>query len=314
MKKFACYVMTVSMLLGTAAVHADDPTGMYMLKPDPLGKVLTAADGRTVFRYMTKKPEQSNLTANSVCCLYPLYTPSGVRVIDFAPDDHKHHRGVFLAWHAMELGKRADFWGWGAWAPTENRVVTNRQVRLAETSQTEATVKVNNDWMLEGESVIDDEVIISVKEVDKAFVVDLVFTLTPQVDGKIDQTAFGGFCVKARKDGKARLLDSQGEVDRPKPHHLKPETNWPAAAWYDYEIALDEGKTVGVAVIDHPSNPPATWHNLTSISMLNPCIAAPGEVKLTKGEPLVLRYRVVAHDGPADIGSLSRLATEFRGK
>ena len=82
--------------------------------------------GRAVFRYMTKKPAETNLTANSVCCLYPVYTPSGEAAVDFAPGDHRHHRGVFLAWHATKGKKPADFWGWGEFAPTENRVIENR--------------------------------------------------------------------------------------------------------------------------------------------------------------------------------------------
>jgi len=45
--------------------------------------------------------------------------------------------------------------------------------------------------------------------------------------------------------------------------------------------------------------------------MLNPCIVAPGEVKLQGGKPLVLRYRVVAHDGATPTELLNRLAKEW---
>ena len=49
--------------------------------------------------------------------------PSGERAVDFAPGDHRHHRGVFLAWHATEGQKPADFWGWGKFTPTDGRVI-----------------------------------------------------------------------------------------------------------------------------------------------------------------------------------------------
>ena len=79
-------------------------------------------------------------------------------------------------------------------------------------------------------------------------------------------------------------------------------------------IALEGGKTIGVAVVDHPNNPPSTWHNLLPIAMVNPCIVAPGAVELKKATPLVLRYRVVVHDGAEPTELLNRLADEFRGK
>jgi hypothetical protein len=45
--------------------------------------------------------------------------------------------------------------------------------------------------------------------------------------------------------------------------------------------------------------------------MLNPCIVAPAEVKLKANQPLVLRYRVVAHDGAVPTEALKKLATEW---
>jgi hypothetical protein len=99
----------------------------------------------------------------------------------------------------------------------------------------------------------------------------------------------------------------------PAPHHLKPETDWPAAAWYDYTIALENGKTIGATVVDHPGNPATVWHNLEPIAMVNPCIVAPGPVAVKAGQTLRLRYRLVVHDGPAPVPLLQKLSNEFRG-
>ena len=94
----------------------------------------------------------------------------------------------------------------------------------------------------------------------------------------------------------------------PNPSHVKPESDWPAAPWYGYTLRLDDGKVAGVAVIDHPQNPRSFWHNHRDVRMLNPCIVAPAAVKLNANEPLVLRYRVVAHDGETPASELGRLA------
>ena len=59
------------------------------------------------------------------------------------------------------------------------------------------------------------------------------------------------------------------------------------------------------------SNPKSLWHNHVGIRMINPCIVAPGAVTLKAKEPLVLRYRVVAHDGAADVALLDKLAKEW---
>jgi hypothetical protein len=69
---------------------------------------------------------------------------------------------------------------------------------------------------------------------------------------------------------------------------------------------------IGVAVLDHPANPPATWHNLAPIAMVNPCIVAPGAVQVNKGQTLQLRYRLVVHDGPTPVKLLKRLTDEQR--
>ncbi|MFV2065397.1 MAG: DUF6807 family protein [Pirellulales bacterium] len=292
-----------------AAAERGDP---FTLTPDAHGMVLKTPDGRVVFSYMTQKPAPTNLTANSVCCLYPVNTPSGVRAVDFAPGDHRHHRGVFLAWHAMQCGaKRADFWGWGEMAPTTDRVIRNRDVKLVEADAKHARLAIRNDWIVEGETAIEEALAIEVKEQDGHFVIDMLFELTPQVDVTLDRTAFGGFCVKGRKGTKAAYTDSDGEVKLPKPHYLKPESDWPVRPWYDYTVALNGGKIVGVTVIDHPKNPPSTWHNLEPIAMVNPCIVAEGPVTLTANGTLPLRYRLLIHDGPAPKALIERLAAEF---
>jgi len=101
-------------------------------------------------------------------------------------------------------------------------------------------------------------------------------------------------------------------VTLPDPHYSVPELNWPAADWYDYTIRLNDGKTIGAAVIDHPGNPTSTWHNPRYVWMVNPCIVAQGPVTLKKNQVLDLRYRLVVHDGPAPVELLKDLSSTWR--
>jgi hypothetical protein len=301
------------MFLAVATVTAEDAPP-YRVVPDECGLVLQTPDGRTVFRYMTKRPTDTKLTANSVCCLYPVKTPAGEDAVEFAPSDHPHHRGVFLAWHAMDGATAADFWGWGEWAPTKDRVITNRSLKLVKSDAHQALLEARNDWVAEGHTLIAETTTIAAGEQAGAYVIDFDFLLLPKADITLKQTAFSGFCVKARKDGKPCYRGPQGEIRRPQPNHLKPESDWPAADWYDHTIELNSGRTIGIAVVDHPRNPPSMWHNLERIAMINPCIVAPGAVSLKADNPLRLRYRLIVHDGPMPTELLQQLAKAWRSQ
>jgi len=310
---------------------ADDTGSIFTLAPDPYGVVLKAPDGRAVFRYMTVKPEKTNLAANSVCCFHPLNTPSGERVTDLAPGDHHHHRGVFLAWHTTEFReeadfsafgptgpthgwniRRGDFWGWGQYAPTEGVVITNRDVKLAKADGEHAEMVIQNAWMIRDVTMMDEITSVEAREQNGVYVVDLDYRLIPNFDLVLNETAFGGFCVRARNDGESYYATAAGRVDLPDPHYSAPELNWPAADWYDYTIQLESGKTVGVAVLDHPVNPPSTWHNPRYVWMINPCIVAKGPVTVKAARVFVLRYRLVVHDGPTPVELLESLSKEWR--
>lgn len=307
------FFLVAAVVIAVVPVSADE-RGPFTLVADEHGMILKTPDGRTVFRYMTKRPTPTELTANSVCCLYPLKTPSGEDTVDFAPSDHRHHRGAFLTWHNLQGKKAADFWGWGQFAPTKDRVIQNRGVKLVRTDAKCAEVSVQNDWIAEGDVLIAEDLAIKAREAKHAFVVDLDDRFTPTGDVTLGQSAFGGLCIKARKGGKAAYSDPKGEVTLASPHHLKPETDWPAAAWYDYTTRLDGGKTLGVAVLDHPGNPPTAWHNVAAIAMVNPCIVAAGPVTIKQGQSLRLRYRLVVHDGPPPTDLLQELVQEWRGR
>lgn len=309
----ALVLLVSACLLAPSATSAPaaDQNGVYALVPDELGLVLKTPQGQTMFRYMNKRPQDTKLTANSVCCLFPVKTPAGEDVVEFAPSDHPHHRGVFLAWHAIGGAIPADFWGWGQFAPTKDRAITNRSLKTVAADARHAELEARNDWVAEGTTLIEETTTIGARQEQGVNVIDFDFRLLPKCDLTLQQTAFSGFCVKSRKEGRAVYTSPQGKVTLPAPHHLKPETDWPAAAWYDYTVALDSGKTIGAAVVDHPGNPPSAWHNLQPIAMVNPCIVAPGPVTLKAGQPLRLRYRLVTHDGPAPAECLKKLADEF---
>lgn len=278
------------------------------------GAIVVKSPTHEVLRYQLERPPESRLSVESACYVHPLATPKGVVLTDVAPEDHRHHRGLFLAWVEMHGSKDADFWGWGKYAPKDNRrIVTKNPMPEPGAGKPQRTVHfgVKNEWLADGDVLLAEDLQVAVREVLPANVVDLAYTLTPAADLTLAQWAFSGFCVRMRKDGKIAASGPDGEVKRADPKHTEPKSDWPDAPWYDFTVTFDDGSVAGAAVINHPKNPPTLWHNHRGIRMLNPCIVAPGAVTLKAKEPLALLYRVVAHDGPASVETLNRLAKEF---
>jgi Family of unknown function (DUF6807) len=264
--------------------------------------------GTLILKYQLKRPAHSKLSVDSACYFHPLATPSGTVITDLAPEDHLHHRGVFLAWVEMHGSKDADFWGWGEHAPTENRKIVNLGVAGTYAQGDLASFRVRNQWVATNEILLNEDLLVKMQKVDSVYVLDLVYTLVPQSQLTLSQWAFSGFCVRARKDGAAEIIGPDGPVNLPNPSHLKPESDWPPASWYALDLKLSDGGGAGVAVIDHIRNPPTRWHNNRDIRMLNPAITALGPVLLEAYTPTQLRYRIVTFDGPPPQDLLRRLA------
>jgi hypothetical protein len=269
-------------------------------------------DGKEILQYQLQRPADSKLSVDGACYFHPVSTPKGVVVTEVAPSDHPHHRGIFLAWVEMHGKHDADFWGWGEHAPKKDRRIVNRELSEPLSNATNAGFRALNEWLAETNVVIAEELRAAARTEGPASIVDLVYSLTPREDLTLSRWAFSGFCVRVRKDGRIEAEGPDGPVSLPNPKHTEPASDWPAAAWYAYTIALPEGNTVGAAVIDHPQNPPSLWHNHRDVRMLNPCIVAPAAVTMKAGVPLVLRYRVVVYDGATPRGLLNKLAKEWR--
>jgi Family of unknown function (DUF6807) len=291
----------------------------YTLEPDAAGKTLKDPSGRVVLRYLASKPADVPLSGNSACCIHPLNTLGGERATDIAPPDHRDHRGIFFAWHDMTFTRggetvKGDFWGWGRFAPTEERAIVNRDLRLVRADAATAEIAVENDWTIGSRTVLHEAATIRTAEESGTRVLDLTYRFSSDYAVTLNRMAFTGFCFRCRKDGPYSFADSKGEVTLPNSGATNPESDWPSRDWYSHTVTPPDGNAIASAVIDHPSNPPSMWHGARAVSFLNPCIAAPGPVTVPSGQPLTLRYRAVVHDGKFPDGLLDRMAADWRGK
>jgi hypothetical protein len=109
------------------------------------------------------------------------------------------------------------------------------------------------------------------------------------------------------KGPRGRITNSLGEVGASK--------CWGRTAdWVDYS-GLVNGRTVGLAMFDHPENRPrAHWHVRDyGLFSANPfgqkvfkVVDAPAPVTLEPGQALTLRYAVLVHPGDATEGQVAR--------
>ena len=306
-------------IAGGAAVgvRLDAQNRVYTLEPGPNGKVLKDPTGRVVLAYLASKPE--GLAGNSACCIHPLNTLGGERVTDLAPPDHKDHRGLFFAWHNVEFkkggeGLKGDFWGWGRYAPVDDRVIVNKEVRLVRADVRTAELNIANDWAIGQQTVMRESSTIGVGEERGARVLDLSYRFTSEYDVTINQMAFTGACFRCRKDGAYTFFDPHGEVKLPNSSATDPASDWPSQPWYSHQLTLPDGRVLSSALIDHPANPRSLWHGARGVSFLNPCISAVQPVDIPAGKPLTLRYRAVAFDGVFPAGMLDQMSTAWRAK
>jgi hypothetical protein len=305
------FTMVATAFLGLPESARAKDADRFTVERKPDAVTIAGPNGKEILRYQLERPADSKLSVESGCYFHPVFTPNGTVITETAPSDHPHHRGVFLAWVEMHGRKDADFWGWGEHAPKQDRKIVNRSITGLKATAKDARFRARNEWLAEGERVIAEDLSVSVHAESGANVIDLVYELTPDANVTLSRWAFGGFCVRTLKEGKLEAQGPFGAVLLPNPIHTEPVSDWPAAKWYDYTLRMEDGTVAGVGLIDHPQNPPSLWHNHRDVRMLNPCIVAPGEFTLKAKKPLLLRYRVVAHDGPAEKSLLDRLAREW---
>lgn len=151
--------------------------------------------------YILKKPTDSACSSPSAGYFHPLTTPSGWVVTDVASDDHRHHRGVFLAWIEVRgPAGEGDFWGWGAHAPGADRQIVHHDTDHVAATRNTATFTVRNDWLAASIPLLEETLRANVSFRPDARIHDLAYRLKPQDEVTLGQHAFSGFSVRLRKD------------------------------------------------------------------------------------------------------------------
>jgi len=237
---------------------------------------------------------------------YPLVGPSGesytrIYPLSILPDedhDHPHQRSC---WFTYGNVNGLDFWSEG------NRFGTIRETarKLVVAGPVVGRLQTTNEWRsTDDQRICSDERTVTFYRTKTSRVLDFAFRILA-TDGPVTfrDTKEGMFGVRVassmdvtRKAG-GKITNAEGWTD---------ENAWgKASSWVDY-VGPVKGKTVGIAIINHPDSFrfPTTWHVRTyGLFAANPFgwhdfgRSEKGDYTIKSGQTVEFFYRLVLHEG-----------------
>lgn len=225
-----------------------------------------------------------------------------------AVTDHPHHKGIWLAIDEVNELKH--------WA--EKSQIRTKSVKIVKAEGNPAVLKVTNEWLdAEGEPMLMEQSTIRI-HADRLISYDIHFTPAGSREVEFADTKEGLFAIRVRdelreKGGTGVLRNAEGKSG-------EAETWGRASAWMDYSGEV-EGKTMGVALFDHPENPaPGRYHarayGLFTISPFGQSAYTNGELEpkplhLKPLQAFRLRYAVWVHDGDTEAAGVAKRYQRF---
>jgi hypothetical protein len=230
----------------------------------------------------------------------PIISTNGVRVTEDGPEDHIHHRSLWVA--------HGDVNGFDFWSESENSgKVEAKDVKVKSSGKVFFELSSNNLWIEKSGNVeLCEERILRVWRLSKDIILDLSVTLSNNKENtKFGDTKEGGI-LSIRVNEKIKVLNG-GKIENSFGGINEDETWGKRAEWCNYSGFVD-GNSVGIAAFDHIENFrfPTYWHvrnyglmtaNMFGASFFTSSSKNKGDYILLKGEELKLKYRVLVHEG-----------------
>ena len=264
---------------------------------------------------------------------YPLNGPGGLPMMRNWPmkdvpgeeHDHPHHRSMWFT-HGEVNG--IDFW---TEAKDFGKIVQTKFDEITS-GRNVGVIRTRNNWVAaNGTPVCSDERTIRIyNRPDNERVVDFEIT----IQASHGNVAFGDTkegTMARRLNETMRLKPNKENSGKPTGHIVNSEgvldgDTWgKRAKWVDYYGPVD-GKIVGVAMFDHPSNPrhPTWWHVRDyGLFAANPFgqhdfenlkdNKTIGSMAVAAGQSVTFKYRLYFHEGDEKTAKVAERYAEFAG-
>ena len=273
-------------------------------------------EGESTVLFYQAKPRSLDEQFERAGYVHPLYDLNGKVLTEDFPSDHRHHRGVFWAWHQLYVGdvQTGDPW------ICRNFLSRVDSVEVLKSEPDSAGIRSTVHWVSPERTTLTGELkpIIREETTIRAFrsssnhrIIDFrisLLALEPNVrlGGSDDAKGYGGFSPRLRLPKDIRFIAEYGEVE-------PQQTAVQASRWMDMvgSFGADETGDVealsGVTVLCHPSLPgfPQQWILRKARSMQNPVFPGRTPVTISADNPLELRYRLIIHQGAASADQLA---------
>lgn len=277
----------------------------------------TTGDGKTILDYQMQAgdvPEGVLPVFKHGAHLHPVYSPSGKLVTGNHPEDHRWHRGIWLAWTDTEFGdSHPDFWNQGKGAGKDksgDEILA--EVRFDKLLKSwggpDGGGFISEHRFIDHNGGKDTDVLREKWEVNVAQrqlgdrvanVIDLTSTQTCASDMplKLPKYHYGGLGVRGNLAWNpvdaVTMLTSEG-YDRAKGDATK-------GKWVHMGGQVD-GAPTGMVILIHPDN--FRFPQPLRLNPKNPqlCVAPSqdGDWAIEPGKPYISRYRILLVDGSAD--------------
>jgi hypothetical protein len=264
--------------------------------------------------------------------LHPLRTADGKIVTRSYPmeavpgeaKDHPHHRGL---WITHGLVNEVDFWAnetnqKGAGKAGRGEVVTRRITKL-ESGKKKGVIGASFEWQdPSGKGLLAEQRTMTFYSHPTDRIVDFDLTLTALDEVTFGDTKEGMFAIRLATELEEKHSGKMLSADGKEGEKAVWGTRSP---WVDYAGTMN-GERVGLAILDHPSNPrhPTYWHSRGyGLFAANPFGVRDferdktknGDMKLAKGESVRFRYRLIIHPGNASEANIAEAFTKYaKGK
>ena len=264
---------------------------------------------------------------------YPLIGPGGAGMTRNWPlketpgeeHDHPHHRGL---WYAHGAVNGIDFWTEGT---TKGRVV-HRGFDEIKSGADVGLIKSHDDWIAP-----DGKVVCSDERIFRAFagpkderICDFEITFhATHGELTLGDTKEAAMAMRVAETMRVTKQTPKGQKPIPGNGHIitsegaRDQEAWgKRAAWCDYSGPVN-GKTLGLAIFDHPSNPHhPTWWMVRDYGLhaANPFgqhefekTSDPhsGDIKIPAGKSVTFRYRFYIHEGDEKQASVADRFAEY---
>jgi hypothetical protein len=257
--------------------------------------------------------------------VYPLRTASGIVVTRHYPmeqfdgetHDHPHHRGMFFA--------HGDVNGINFWATEPDSKAANkgsmvlRKVLDAKGGAKSGTIKAVFDGLdPDGKPMMTETRTLTFYSGSELRIIDFDIRIDALRQLKFGDTKEGTFGIRLAtalsEDRNGRMVNAEGGQTQ--------KNVWgKRSPWVDYFGPVD-GKTVGVAIMDHPSNPrhPTYWHarayglfaaNIFGVRDFTEDKTQDGSLTIDAGKSVTFRYRIVIHPGDFQSAGIASLYQQY---